>query len=115
MVRTPVKGQAVSSGKAECRKGHADGSLSLWIVLFRDVMGALVLKIRCTDIRIRREERLVRLTFTGDREEYQAAWFADICSQQILDEIDVRSIAALANAGDQAFSNTFSSTANKKE
>ena len=36
-------------------KERTDRSLPLRVMLFRDVMGTLILKIRCTDVSIRME------------------------------------------------------------
>jgi len=57
----------------------------------------------------------VGLTFTSDREQNQTTRFTDIRRDQILDEVDIGDVSALANARNQAYSNTFSPTVERGE
>ena len=52
----------------------------------------------------------IELTFASDREQNQTTLFTDISRDQILNEIDVGGVSTLANARNQAYSNTFSPT-----
>lgn len=50
----------------------------------------------------------MRLTLASDREEDQTAWFTDVGRYQVLDEVDIGGVPALADTGDQPFPNIFS-------
>ena len=54
LVRTPVKAESTSS-KGDLSK-LTDGSFALRVVLFRDMVRALVLKVRCTGVSIKMED-----------------------------------------------------------
>ena len=97
------------------RKEHTNRPLPLRVVLFRNVVCALIFEIRCRNLSVRGRRTLpVGLTFTGNREENQATRFANVGCHQILHEIDIRGVSTLANACDQSFSNAFSSTVEQK-
>ena len=57
------------------------------------------------------EEKIfpVRLTLASDREEDQTTRFTDVGRYQVLDEVNIRGVPALADTGNQPFPNTFSS------
>lgn len=63
----------------------------------------------------RRKKLPVELTFASDREQNQTTLFTDISRDQILNEIDVGGVSTLANARNQAYSNTFSPTVKRGE
>ena len=51
MVRTPVENQSLPLDEGISKR--TDSSLPLWVVLLGNVMSPLILKVRCTDVRIR--------------------------------------------------------------
>ena len=59
-----------SAGFLKEGKGHTDRSLPFWVVLFGDVMSALILEIRYGDVSLwERKIRYVGLTFAGNGEQ----------------------------------------------
>lgn len=62
-----------------------------------------------------REEQktFVGLTFTSNGEEDQAARFTDVGGDEVLHQVNIRTVSTLANASNKTFSNVFSSAAKK--
>ena len=84
------KGLVGILGKKKGRKEHTNRPLPLRVVLFRNVVCALIFEIRCRNVSVRGRRTLpVGLTFTGNREENQATRFANVGCHEILHEIDI--------------------------
>lgn len=114
LVRTPIEGVKTFHFPGDDGIDHTDCPLALWVILLRNVVRSLIFKIGCNEVSLGEGKKIARLTLASDGEEDQATGFTNICSDQILDKVNVRGISALADASNKTFSNTFSTVTKQK-